>query len=182
MLDLDRDAVRWLSGIDWAPLTVVMKALTYAAANAVLWLAIALVVSIRLRRPLPLAATALVALAAGVLGAALKAWIGRLRPSLADPALEPLIAVPASNSMPSGHALTGFACAVLLGGLAPRLRVPLLVLAALVAFSRVYLGVHYPSDVLVGAAVGALLGVVALRIGLAAESWRPLGTLRNVKR
>ena len=47
----------------------------------------------------------------------------------------------------------------------PALRLPLRVAAGTVAFSRVYTGVHYPGDVLVGAATGALLGRLASRLG-----------------
>jgi undecaprenyl-diphosphatase len=57
--------------------------------------------------------------------------------------------------MPSGHASTAFAAALAVGLAHPRLRWPLLALAALVALSRVWLGVHYLTDVIAGAALGA---------------------------
>ena len=72
--------------------------------------------------------------------------------------------------MPSGHATTAFAAALAAGLVHPRLRVPLLVLAGLIAVSRVWLGVHYPSDVLVGAAVGS---------AVAGGLWRSLGSVRR---
>ena len=65
---------------------------------------------------------------------------------------------PQTSSFPSGHASTSFACATVLGSFAPRLRVPLYVLAALIALSRTYVGVHFPLDVLAGAAWGLLVG------------------------
>src|SRR5207248_6535143 len=88
------------------------------------------------------------------------------RPPLADPTVHALVPVPHDPSMPSGHAMMAFAGAVVLAAVVPRLRWPLLVLAAGVAASRVYVGVHYPSDVLAGAVLGAAVGaaaVVALR-------------------
>ena len=67
-------------------------------------------------------------------------------------------------SFPSGHAATSFAGATLLALALPRLAWPLLVLAAAIGWSRVYVGVHWPSDVLAGALLGAALafGVRAL--------------------
>ena len=84
----------------------------------------------------------------------------RVRPALADPAIEALVPTPASASFPSGHAATAFAAAVAVGAFYPRLRWPLLGLAALVGLSRIYLGVHYVLDVLAGAALGLALGLL----------------------
>ena len=79
------------------------------------------------------------------------------------------VRMPLSTSFPSGHSASAAAFAVAAGGVLPAVRLPLRAAAAVVGFSRVYTGVHYPSDVLVGAAVGALIGrlasVVALRAG-----------------
>jgi undecaprenyl-diphosphatase len=68
------------------------------------------------------------------------------------------VTMPSSTSFPSGHSASAAAFAVSVGEVLPKLRNPLRLAAAVVAFSRVYTGVHYPSDVLVGAAVGALFG------------------------
>ena len=90
----------------------------------------------------------------------------RPRPSLVDPAIHPLVAVPHSAAMPSGHASTAFAAAVSVGLVHPRLRWPLVVLAGLIALSRVWLGVHYPTDVIAGAALGAAIALVLWRASL----------------
>jgi membrane-associated phospholipid phosphatase len=71
------------------------------------------------------------------------------------------VTMPSSTSFPSGHSASAAAFAVAVGNLLPALKLPLRGAASVVAFSRVYTGVHYPSDVLVGATVGALLGRVA---------------------
>jgi undecaprenyl-diphosphatase len=89
--------------------------------------------------------------AAYVLNTALKLAIRRRRPRLEG--LPPLVGTPTGLSLPSAHATTSFAgarCYARLG--VPR--VPLYALAAALAGSRVYLGVHHPSDVLAGAALG----------------------------
>lgn len=93
---------------------------------------------------------------------ALKSWVARDRPPLADPVPEPLVDLPATFSFPSGHATVSFACATTLALAVPRLRIPLYTLAALISFSRVYVGVHYPLDVLTGAVLGVGLAI-ALR-------------------
>ncbi len=68
------------------------------------------------------------------------------------------VPMPSSTSFPSGHSGSAAAFAVSVGDVLPKLRLPLRAAAAVVIFSRVYTGVHYPGDVVVGAAVGALLG------------------------
>jgi membrane-associated phospholipid phosphatase len=66
--------------------------------------------------------------------------------------------MPSSTSFPSGHSGSAAAFAVAVGDVLPGLRLPLGVAAAIVAFSRIYTGVHYPSDIVAGAVVGGLLG------------------------
>ena len=92
----------------------------------------------------------------------------RPRPSLVDPSVHPLVAVPHSAAMPSGHASTAFAAAVAVGLVHPQLRWPLLALAALIALSRVWLGVHYLTDVIAGAALGAAIALGLWRLSIRA--------------
>jgi undecaprenyl-diphosphatase len=96
---------------------------------------------------------------ADLLASLLKAAIPRARPHLSH-----LVALPASHSFPSGHAATSFACATVLAALAPRFRLAFGALAAAIAYSRLYNGVHYPLDVLGGAVLGVLVGLTALRL------------------
>jgi membrane-associated phospholipid phosphatase len=84
--------------------------------------------------------------------------------------LQRWVAMPSSTSFPSGHSASAAAFAVAVGDLLPALKLPLRAAASVVAFSRVYTGVHYPSDVLVGATVGALLGRVASTVARRARS------------
>ncbi|MEI6632483.1 MAG: phosphatase PAP2 family protein [Chlamydiota bacterium] len=64
-------------------------------------------------------------------------------------------------SFPSGHCASSMAAAWVLGARFSKLMVPLALLVGLVSYSRVYLGMHYPSDCLAGLAVGALCGIAA---------------------
>ena len=74
------------------------------------------------------------------------------------------VPMPTSTSFPSGHSASALAFAVAVGDVVPALRVPLRLAAGTVAFSRVYTGVHYPGDVLVGATTGALLGRLVTKV------------------
>jgi undecaprenyl-diphosphatase len=87
----------------------------------------------------------------------LKALVDRERPPSRYAMPEPLVRVPHDASFPSGHAATSFAAATILSFAWPRLAPFLVLLAAAVAFSRVYVGVHYPLDVLWGAALVVLI-------------------------
>jgi undecaprenyl-diphosphatase len=77
---------------------------------------------------------------------------------------EPLVGVPTTSSFPSGHTSTSFACAYVISRLAPRLTVFVYVLAALIGFSRIYVGVHYPIDVLAGAVLGLVVAKALLTL------------------
>ncbi len=158
---LDRSAVEWMSSLHWPVVTPVMKGLTYAGAAGLVWIVLAAVVSVWLRRPLVLIALIAAIEAASFADRALKSAIGRARPFVGDPRVHPSIGLPHDPSMPSGHAMNAFAGAVLLAMAVPRARGPLLGLAALIALSRVYLGVHFPSDVIAGAILGAAVGAAA---------------------
>jgi membrane-associated phospholipid phosphatase len=104
------------------------------------------------------------AAAAGVVGAhaasiAVKRVVRRPRPD--DPEVRVLVGTPSQLSFPSSHAASTTAAAVLYGGLTGRAVTASVVPPMLV--SRMVLGVHYPSDVLAGSALGAAVGGVVLR-------------------
>jgi len=98
-----------------------------------------------------------------------KRWIGRGRPSEAGAfAYHPFSWVPDYASFPSGHAAAAFSALVAIGALFPRARAVLWIYAIVIAMSRIIIAAHYPSDVIVGAMVGAF-GAILVREWFAAR-------------
>jgi undecaprenyl-diphosphatase len=124
------------------------------------WIAIALVLAILRRRPWLLVRVAVAVGVADLLADAIKFAVPRHRPF--EPQLGPH---ERTHSFPSGHTATAFAGATMLASYAPRLRVPLYVLAVLIGLSRLYNGVHYPTDVIAGAVLGLLVATALLWLG-----------------
>lgn len=96
----------------------------------------------------------------------LKNLIQRVRPCDVNQAVTLLVARPTDYSFPSGHTALSFAAVSGLweSGKRKTWRIPLLVIACVVAFSRLYLYLHYPTDILAGIAVGIFCGWAAMRL------------------
>jgi undecaprenyl-diphosphatase len=95
----------------------------------------------------------------------LKPWTERVRPCFVLPDVRLLIPGQShSGSFPSNHAANTFAVATVLFRLHPLAGALGLLVAALVSYSRIYVGVHYPSDALGGALLGTAIGLLVLRL------------------
>ncbi len=171
LLNLDGSCLLALQSLrmDW--LDPLVEWFTSMGDAGLLWIAVS--VGLLCCRPTRRAgALALLAMALGLLctNVVLKHLVGRTRPWLVVPGLVPLVDEPDPNSFPSGHTCAAFAAGLVWFRTLPRRRVRVLALALAVCMglSRLYVGVHYPSDVLAGALVGSLCAWSALRLG---ELW-----------
>jgi len=175
---VDRPLSLWIHRFHGPGLDAAMRVTTELGSWWVLSLAVALVAAWALMRGRRALAGVLVgvALASQLLSTLLKLLFQRPRPELWQ-----TVARPGSYAFPSGHALLSTVVygmiAFAIARLAPRLRWPLYggvpILVLLIGASRIYLGVHWPSDVLAGHAAGGLVLAAAL---LGVTRWLPQAT------
>ena len=135
-----------------------VTAYTTVGEHAILWYAVGAAGLVADRRHAGRWRRAMVGiLATQLTNTAVKSVFRRKRPEIDD--LPSLVKLPTSLSFPSAHSSSSFAAARAFSALLPAR--PLYAAAALMALSRVYLGVHYPSDIAVGAALGLTVGSLA---------------------
>ena len=138
---------------------IVMTCVSRLGDGGIVWIALTLLLLIypKTRKT---GATFAAALALEVLccNLILKPFVARLRPSDINMSVHLLVPRPDDFSFPSGHTGAAFSAVSVLYFSRSRLRLPALVLAALIGFSRLYLYVHYPTDVLAGVLLGSFLG------------------------
>ena len=172
MFDLTRSfdfpILDWIMEHLWCPfLDAVMPVITHLGDGGILWivLAAALLCLPKYRKT---GLTVAIALLMGlvVCNLCLKPWVARLRPfeyarQCLDRVIPLLIQAPTDFSFPSGHTIASVEAATVLLLRHRKWGVPAAVLDGLIAFSRLYLYVHYPTDVLAAMALGIGIGLLA---------------------
>ncbi len=151
--------------LDW--LDPAVEIFTMLGNGGALWIALSLLL-LCWRPARKAGALSLLAMALGLLctNIILKQLVGRTRPWLVVPGLIPLVDEPDPNSFPSGHTCAAFASGMVWLKTLPRrwMRAAGAVLAVCMGLSRLYVGVHFPSDVLAGALVGSFCAWAALKL------------------
>lgn len=145
-------------------LTPVMKFFSLIGDNGLVWIALTVILLI-FKRTRHIGIMCGISLALDVLtvNLLLKNLFARVRPYDTFTQLQLLVDIQYDWSFPSGHSAAGFAvCTVLLKTAPKKFAVPSLILAILIAFSRIYVCVHYPTDVVGGVLVGIFCGFAAV--------------------
>lgn len=139
----------------------IMKIITIIGDAGIVWLVIAfmLLLKIETRR---CGILIIISMVIGfILGnIILKNVIARPRPFMVDKNIQLLIQIPKDYSFPSCHAMASFEAATIIFLHSKKWGVPSLILATLIAFSRMYLFVHYPSDILAGTILGVAVAII----------------------
>lgn len=167
-MNLDQTILYWIhDNLSCGLLDVLMQKLTLLGSGGAIWLLAAggMLCTKRYRRQ---GVILLAGLAAGVLvgNVCLKNLIARPRPCWLDDSVTLLIATPTDYSFPSGHTLSSVIGATVLTKANRKFGWAAIPAAAVIAFSRLYLFVHYPSDILAGAALGVAIGEAVYALGL----------------
>ncbi len=143
----------------------IMVFVTKTGNNGYVWFALTIPLLIFNRFRLVGYTTILSMLISGLSGEiTIKHIVGRVRPCNKDFGKDLLIKHPAHYSFPSGHTSSSFAVTMVMFFMMPVLFVPVLVYACLMGFSRMYLLVHYPTDVIAGMVLGIICGTVAVSV------------------
>ncbi len=167
LLQLDSNMLLWIQeNIRQEWLTPIMKLITHLGDAGIFWIVLtALLLLIPKTRKIGF--LCFIALLVNFLccNVILKNFIARPRPYTMIEGLELLVKEASDFSFPSGHTAASFACAwILLFKLPKKAGVPLFILAALIGLSRLYIGIHYPTDVLGGFLLGSGVSLCVWKI------------------
>ncbi len=165
MTEMDFAVLDLIQRIRCPVLDAVMSAVTRLGDGGILAviLAVVLMISKKYRRiGFTLAFAIILCFIAGNL--LLKELVARPRPFVQRPDIRLIIPPPSGYSFPSGHSYYSFAIAFVLAKRLERTAPYVFILAALIAFSRLYLYVHFPTDVLTGVLLGIIIGSVSCAV------------------
>ena len=161
----DNRTLRKISKLHTPKLNTIMIMVSTSGNNGYIWFAISVPLILINRFRLVGLTMILAMLISGLMGEiTIKHIVGRIRPCSKDFGKELLIKHPAHYSFPSGHTSASFAVTAVILHMLPILFIPILFYAILMGFSRMYLLVHYPTDVIAGVFLGSVCGTVAVYV------------------
>lgn len=159
IFNFDASILLWIQNNLRGPvLNPVMVFITHLGDKGLLWIVLTLaMLCYRKTRRAGVASMISMVISLVVVNIVLKNWVARIRPYELIEGLELMIEKQKDFSFPSGHTSNSFACGwVMFRELKKRYGIPALILAILISFSRLFVGVHYPTDVFAGIAIGIL--------------------------
>jgi undecaprenyl-diphosphatase len=177
-----------LNILDWiaahchtAWLDVLMPLISRLGSGGVVWIVLSLAILLFSKKEKATGAQVILALLLNLVlcNLLLKNLVGRIRPCDLNPLVEMLVARPQDPSFPSGHTASSFAAATVLLRRRWKGRWAALALAILMGLSRLYLYVHFPTDVLAGALLGIFCGMVSTCVW---QKWLASGWQNTIKR
>lgn len=155
---------------DWLDRFMIL--ITKSGNGGLIWLFVALYLYIFMNmHSQAMVLLCVIAAVAFIVNFIIKGLFTKDRPCDLDETVALLIRRPLGSSLPSGHSASSFACVVVIFHINPWWGVAALVWASLIAFSRIYLYVHFPSDVLFGIIAGTVIGFVAMPIAIYFIGW-----------
>lgn len=185
LLSFDRWLFSWLNIRMYSPsLDSFMIVLTRISDKGFFWFFIALVLLL-MRRTIGLRPGVMLLVGIGIGGILeniLKPIFTRSRPPLVEEHIRQLVELPVSYSFPSGHAVVSFVSMYVLYRLFPRSIYWTLPCALVMAYSRVYVGVHYPIDITAGALVGLVAGIITMRLPIHVMAYRIVPHIPVIRR
>lgn len=160
---LDSTVLNWFLSIQNPILTVIMKIFTLIGEGGAVWIAVGLILLAGEKTRKAGAAVLLALVFCLITGnLLLKNIVARPRPCWVNPSVPMLIAIPKDFSFPSGHTMSSFAAVTAIFLWDKRWGTLALFGAVMIAASRMYFYVHYPTDILAGLLIGILLGCLAV--------------------
>lgn len=166
IFNIDAHILLWIQeNIRCGLLDPIMKGITHLGDSGILWIAVTVILLLfKKTRRVGIACAVSMILGMIVTNVWLKNWVARVRPYEVIEGLTTIVGKQHDFSFPSGHSTNSLAAAAVIFAMVPRkYGVPTLILAVLIALSRLYVGVHYPTDILGGLIVGTLAAEIAYR-------------------
>ena len=165
LIDFEGSILLWIqNNLRSGFLDPIMKAITMLGDKGIIWILITLaLLVVRRTRKLGVMCAASMVFGLIVTNLIIKNWAARIRPYEMVQGLNCIVPLAKDWSFPSGHTTNSLACAWVLFRKTPKkYGVPALILAILISLSRLYVGIHYPTDVLGGALIGICSACLAM--------------------